>query len=242
MNTPFILETTVSWRKRFGIKRPIRIVSSDKSLSPFTMGIIQPVIYLPNSMLSKVSNETIESVIAHELAHIKNFDALWMKLQCLIQILYFFYPVVWIANSKLNQVRERICDELVLSDHVISPKVYGKSMLSVLKMNLVGVEGVQMLPGFGNYKKKFSERIRDIMQIERMEQSSFLKVNLMLLLCSIFILPMAKGSNNPSQSVDLQKEAPARLKPGSLDDGINCPQWEQVSCPSKTKEKSRMEG
>lgn len=188
-----MLET---WRKRFEIKRSVRIVSSEKCLSPFTIGVFRPVIYLPEMMLKNSSSKTIESVIAHELAHIRNFDHLWIRIQNFVQIIYFFHPVVWLANSQLIEIRERICDERVLSYGKISPKAYGNSMLAVLKMNLLGVEGGEMLPSFGNHKNKLSVRIREITQITKIRKSNFIGVNLVLIVLGLLLLPMAKSSGS----------------------------------------------
>ena len=55
------------WKDRFKIKRHIRLVSSPVGLSPFTMGIIKPIIFLPQMLLQSQDKNTIESVIAHEM-------------------------------------------------------------------------------------------------------------------------------------------------------------------------------
>ena len=98
--------------------------------------------------------------IAHELAHIKRWDGFWSRMQSVFQVVYFFHPVVWFTNIKINQERERICDELVLANG-ISSNIYGKSMLTALKLNLVGVEAMSFLT-FGDHKKRFRARIKNV--------------------------------------------------------------------------------
>ncbi|NIR50212.1 M56 family metallopeptidase [candidate division KSB1 bacterium] len=193
-----------SWSHRFEIKRKIKIVTSDGCLSPFTLGIFKPVIYMPKVMFEKSDSATVESVIAHELAHVKHWDDLWVKIQNLVQLVYFYHPVVWLLNSQLNEVRERICDELVLSDGTISPKAYGSSMLSVLKLNLMGTEGVEMLPSFGNHKKKFRDRIQDITRISKIKKSNLLLTYTTIAFWAVFLLPMAKSSSRLSDSDGIQ--------------------------------------
>lgn len=204
---PNVLKLLDSWQKRFEIKRRVKLVSSAACLSPFTIGIFKPRIYLPETLIFKSNPETIESVLAHELAHIKNYDDFWIRLQNFVQIVYFFHPVAWIANSRINQVRERICDDLVLSSGDISPKAYGSSMLTVLKMNLLGPEGVELMPSFGNHKKKFSARIQDIVKISKIKKSNFLAINIALLALAVLLLPMAKSSTPDSraQTITLQR-------------------------------------
>ena len=204
---PNVLKFLDSWQKRFEIKRRVKLVSSAACLSPFTIGIFKPTVYLPETLLFKSNPQTIESVVAHELAHIKNYDDFWIRLQNFIQIVYFFHPVAWLANSRINQVRERICDDLVLSSGDISPKAYGSSMLKVLKMNLLGQEGVELLPSFGNHKKKFSARIQDIVKISKIKKSNFLAINIALITLAVLLLPMAKSSTPDSrvQTITLQR-------------------------------------
>ncbi len=189
-----VLKVTALWRTRFEIKRPVRVVASDHCLSPFTIGIFRPIVYLPLTMLTKSSDETLESVVAHELAHVRNFDDFWIKLQNIVQLVYFFHPVVWLANSRLNEIRERVCDEQVLSCGKITPRTYGSSMLAVLKLNLLGPEGVDILPGFGNHKKKFSLRIREISGVHRAGKPNWLLNGIALTAFAVLVLPMAQSS------------------------------------------------
>lgn len=191
-----------NWRGIFGIKRNVILLTSSECLSPFTIGLWRPVIYLPDTMLQNSSRETVESVIAHEMAHINNLDDLWIKFQNIVQILYFFHPIVWLANSRLNEVRERLCDERVLSFGRITPTSYGNSMLAVLKLNLLGVEGVEMLPSFGNHKRKFSLRILEIKNVAAMGRSNPARAYIALAVLAILLLPMAKGGGGLVASFD----------------------------------------
>jgi beta-lactamase regulating signal transducer with metallopeptidase domain len=250
VNDPQIASMLNSWRQTLQIRRRVRLVYSDDCLSPFTIGVFRPVIYLPDLLL-KSSLPTIESVVAHELAHIRNWDDLWIKLQNIVQLLYFFHPVVWLTNSQLNRLREKICDELVLSKGTISPKAYGSSMLSVLKMNLIGVEGVEMLPSFGNHKKKFSERIREITKITRLRKSNLLLSNLLLAALAIFLLPMSEssgGADDDGQIVRLKRWVNGEqnffihtVGAGSKFQSISVLKSKDVLCPTKLPDLCQIE-
>ncbi len=189
--TKFITPLEV-WRKRFNIRRPVKLVTSPECLFPFTLGILKPIIYLPQVLLLEASKATVESVVAHELVHIQNKDDLWIKIQNIVQIAYFFHPVVWFTNSQINAVRERICDQRVLSFGKITPTSYGGSMLAVLKMNLRAADGVGMLPGFGSQKKKLNDRISRIAKTRSFPKSNILGVTALLLVLGILFLPMAQ--------------------------------------------------
>ncbi len=83
------------WRQFFRIKRPVSLVSSQVYLSPFTKGMVRPIIFIPEKIISiKDNDDFISSIIGHEMSHIKRWDNLWLKLQSLLQIVYFFNPLV----------------------------------------------------------------------------------------------------------------------------------------------------
>ncbi|MBN2030411.1 peptidoglycan DD-metalloendopeptidase family protein [bacterium] len=188
------------WKNRFKIKRSIRLVSSSVDLSPFTMGIIKPVVFLPQMLLQSQDKDTIESVIAHEMAHVKHFDDLWIKIQGLIQMIYFFHPVVWIANSRIHLLRECLCDRVVLSSKSLSPDVYGKGLLSVLKLNLFGPEMVELLPCFGNLHKKLRLRVENIKNGKSLGKKQIIFRTILLLAIGLFLLPMGVRSRQDVQT------------------------------------------
>jgi TonB family protein len=157
-----INEILTHWRKAFKIKRSVDIVCSQQCLSPFTIGVLKPVIYLPQRLLDTDDKELLNSVISHEAVHIKHFDDLWIKLQNFIQSLYFFYPVVWYVNGRIHLARECLRDTCVISRGEISPRIFGKGILSLLKMNLIGSDEILYLPGFGSEKKKVTYRLKNL--------------------------------------------------------------------------------
>lgn len=75
--------------------------------SPFILGVLEPVIYLP----SDLSKETQNFVIAHERAHLKRHDNLWKPLGFLLLSIYWFHPLMWIAYILLCRDIEMACDE-----------------------------------------------------------------------------------------------------------------------------------
>ncbi|MCW8998056.1 MAG: M56 family metallopeptidase, partial [Kangiellaceae bacterium] len=116
------------WRLNFWIKRPVHVIAEDKYLSPFTFFFKSPIIFIPRKILATENEELIESIIAHEMAHVKRQDSLWLLIQNVIQIIYFFNPLVWLVVRRLSGLRENICDDMVLSAKQIEPEVYGNSL------------------------------------------------------------------------------------------------------------------
>jgi len=66
-------EKLAQMSRRFGLRRPVRLLASAKVATPMLIGWIKPVILLPLSMLSGFSAHQIELIIAHELGHVRRW-------------------------------------------------------------------------------------------------------------------------------------------------------------------------
>ena len=177
--------------RRLKIRRTVNIISSEEFLSPFSVGILKPLIYIPESLLKSGDTDTVKSIISHEMIHIKQFDALWIKFQNILQIIFFFNPVVWYANRQINMAREQICDSSVLDMEIISPEVYGKSLIQVLKANYFGFDLVDLMPCFGSHKKIFKQRIQNITKGKAMKKQKSLLIVFIIFIIGAVVLPLA---------------------------------------------------
>ena len=97
---------------RLGLRRVARIVVSDRISVPAVIGTLWPVILVPPSMLSGVPIEQWQIIIAHELAHVRRWDAVVSLAQMVIESLLFFNPAVWWLSRQVRVEREACCDAL----------------------------------------------------------------------------------------------------------------------------------
>ena len=66
-------------------------------------------------MYQDASSKDLRMVLTHELAHIDRGDC-WVNLfQRLLEAVFFFHSLVWLASRQLTHERERICDNWVLA-------------------------------------------------------------------------------------------------------------------------------
>ena len=78
--------------------------------SPFILGIFTPRIYVPSSM----QEQNLQSVLAHEKAHLARKDHWWKPFGYLLLSVYWFNPLIWIAYICLCRDIEYACDEKVI--------------------------------------------------------------------------------------------------------------------------------
>lgn len=100
--------------RRLSISRPVRLVQSALVEVPTVIGWLRPVILLPASCLTGLSPQQLESILAHELAHIHRHDYLINLLQSAAETLLFYHPAVWWVSRRIREERENCCDDVAV--------------------------------------------------------------------------------------------------------------------------------
>ena len=142
-----------------GISRKVSLHFSGEILVPFTAGFMKPLILFPLAMINHLSIEQIESILLHELAHIKRNDYLMNLLQRVMQIILFFNPITWLLAKEIRTEREFSCDDIVLqySHH---PATYARA-LTLIEEHRITVNTLAMAVS-GNKKHDLLTRIKKI--------------------------------------------------------------------------------
>jgi beta-lactamase regulating signal transducer with metallopeptidase domain/sporulation protein YlmC with PRC-barrel domain len=104
-----------SLQQRMGLKTVVRYCESMHLEAPAVAGWIRPVVLLPLRALSGLSGDEVEAVIAHELAHIRRFDAFVNVFQVALETLLFYHPAVWWMSKQVRAEREHCCDDIAVS-------------------------------------------------------------------------------------------------------------------------------
>ena len=121
--------------RRVGLRREIPILHSDQISCPVVWGPFRPVILIPVGYEKSFRNDQLQWALLHELAHIKRFDLLFVLLQRLVTILYWFNPAVWIANRWIDHLREFACDDLASLAMDASPVQSGQAFLEMIRFS-----------------------------------------------------------------------------------------------------------
>ena len=119
-----------SVQSRFGWAKPVRLGLSASSIEPGVRGIVRPVLLLPAGITDRLTGGQLETILAHELCHLRRRDNLASAFHLIVQTIFWFHPMVWWIGSRLVDERERSCDEYVLkmgSD----PQIYASAILRV---------------------------------------------------------------------------------------------------------------
>ncbi len=112
---PRIVALCRELERQLGLTRAVRYLECSWLETPAVIGWLRPIILLPVSVLTGLSEEQLRAVIAHELAHIRRLDALVNLFQILAETLLFYHPAMWWLNRRIRAERELCCDEIAVS-------------------------------------------------------------------------------------------------------------------------------
>ena len=101
-----------------------------KGLYGETIGILSKKIYVPK-LWNSWSPEHREMAIQHELNHINRHDGLISGVQLLARAVYFFHPLVWLLDAQINEIREMVCDEIVIEEQKRTSISYSRFLVDV---------------------------------------------------------------------------------------------------------------
>ena len=192
-------ETLQQCCRQVGIRKNIELRLSKNMLSPAACGLFKPVILMPASLLKNLSKEKLRAVLIHELAHIKRGD-LWVNfLQTLLQIVYFYNPLLWFANAVVRGIREKAVDEMVLTKLGDEADSYSNTLIDIAEIAFSRPHFSLRLVGVVESKKALSGRIKHILSRPFPKTAKLGLTGLVaVILTAAILLPMAKAGSGKS--------------------------------------------
>jgi GWxTD domain-containing protein len=100
---------------RLRVSKPVTLLESCLADAPVVIGCLRPAILIPIGLLTGLPAAQIESILIHELAHIRRHDYLMNLLQVFAESFLFFHPAVWWISGLIRAERENCCDDCVVA-------------------------------------------------------------------------------------------------------------------------------
>ena len=142
------------------LKRVPTIKISQKSVSPMVIGLIKPVILIPQWVINELSNEQMKIIFIHEYVHLKRGDRFVNLALIFLCAIYWFNPFIWIMASLIKKDMENVCDEQVLKimDYQ-TPEVYGKTLLDLAEWSIESKSSMFISP-MASHKNTLRRRVK----------------------------------------------------------------------------------
>ncbi len=182
-----------------------------ESDGPAIKGILRPVIVIPRNLQATLSDAEFESIVLHELIHLKRRDHLWGVLRSVLLAAYWPNPVVWLLSRSLALETERACDESVI--HLTGrPKDYASGILKTVRLSIglhdAGLTGVAL--------HSVSARVASILAPQPKYDTPIMKKTIVALACTVAVLcayaqdtrasaPQSTASASPENTYDISK-------------------------------------
>lgn len=113
--------------RRLGGRRPPRLLVAPAARSPLSWGPPPGIVLIDPACHARP--ETARAVLAHELAHVKHRDWLFLALSRLALSLFWFNPLVWRLHSELATLSEEAADAAALAE--VEPAAYAHTLVSL---------------------------------------------------------------------------------------------------------------
>lgn len=192
---------------QFGIKRKVKLWLSNSINTPVTFGFFRPMILLPIALVNNISVQQAETLILHELTHIRTNDYLLNWFLLFADTIFFYNPFVTALCNKIRMEREKNCDISVMAFEY-SPALYAETLLQAERIK-------QLIPNFQlaavNRKKQLLQRIRFFSTSQNFKQP--LRFNIITPLIGLFLLLFLSSAilfntGNPVSSVSTASTLP----------------------------------
>lgn len=147
--------------RRSPLKRSVKVMESALIKVPILLGHLKPLILIPVGTINLLTEEEVEAILAHELAHIIRRDFSMNIFFTLIEILFYYHPGVWLMAATIRSEREHCCDDLALF-LCKNPLAYARALYK-----LEAAHKAARLPGlvlsFSSQKNQLLTRVRRIL-------------------------------------------------------------------------------
>jgi hypothetical protein len=125
---------------RLGLGNAPGVWAVPGAVSPMLWSLgCRPRLIVPTDLWDRLDEPQRDTLLTHELAHLKRRDH-WVRcLELLVTGLYWWLPLVWIARHALREAEEQCCDAWVVWAFPDASRTYAEALLETVDF-LSGVE------------------------------------------------------------------------------------------------------
>jgi beta-lactamase regulating signal transducer with metallopeptidase domain len=173
---------------------PVPVRTSAGLREPGVVGIVRPVLLLPEGITTQLTPLQLEAVLRHEVCHLRRHDNLTSAIHMLVETIFWFHPLVWWIGARMLEERERACDESVVRSGS-DPRIYAEGILRVCRSYLAS--DLACVAGVSGADLKL--RLEAIMTKEVKELGSGKRFALGVLAVAAISVPVMVGLTLPPQ-------------------------------------------
>lgn len=206
LTTPALLKLFAECKERMRLRQTVTLRSSRWVTTPTLYGIVRPQLIVPERLINSLSEEQMQHVFLHELAHCKRRDIAFNWLMQVMLVLHWFNPLLWYAQKRMREDQELESDALALA--FLAPdsgRSYGLTLIHVLESFSQPVQTAGNMNLMGS-KAQLQRRIQMIKQFKAgASRWSILGIVLLVVISGCTLTnPKSDNAASPSPSPDAQ--------------------------------------
>lgn len=189
-------------KKLLEIKQNIKVVVQNQVRYPAVTGVFKPVIILPE-YIDDCNEETIDYIMLHELAHIKQGDLIINSILFVQNIIYWYFSYIF---TLIREEMEKLNDEYVIRylDNE-QRKEYSKSLVFILaKCNNISIK--PKLLGMTDNKNNIKKRIELIKKDKISKQFGIIGCAVIVALVCFLAFTKDTGRNDLTNYISSYKD------------------------------------
>ena len=185
--------------RKLNLRRLPRVVLSPHVNAPAVFGLLRPVLLIPQTGFYKTSRRDAEHILLHELSHIKRGDLIVHAVYMILQIVYWFNPLLWLLRRHLQHLRELCCDATVAKLLREDTGAYRQTLLETARRLLAKpTEPTLGLLGLFENSNRLITRLnwlqKQTWKHPKLRLATITTATLLMLAC---VLPMAEAEKKP---------------------------------------------
>jgi beta-lactamase regulating signal transducer with metallopeptidase domain len=197
--------------RRYSAKRNVSLCTSATIRVPAAIGLLKPVVVIPEWVMRELSTDEVNQILVHELAHLRRWDDWTNFAQQIIKAIFFFHPAVWWIDKKVALERESACDDIVLAE-AASPRAYAECLTRLAEKSFLHRSVALAQAALGRIRQ-MSLRVSRILDPNR-EFSQNRGWKPVALLIAIFATGSAIWISRAPQLIAFENDAPVRIDGG----------------------------
>lgn len=141
--------------------RPVPSVSLSSAIgTPVVLGLNEVV--LPFRAVHELTDDELDAVLAHEMAHLERRDTLWLWLTTIIERLFWIQPLNRAATTRLRTIAETLCDDAAVF-RTASPEALATALTRVAGW-LRSTPAIELSLGMATSESLAVARVRRILE------------------------------------------------------------------------------
>lgn len=193
--------------QKIHLKQPVQLKIVQNNISPLVLNKYTIVVPLKTLELTQAQQE---SMLAHELAHLKRRDHLWLMVYHWLSILFFFQPLNHWLYREIHEVTEEICDAKAVQI-TQNRQALAQCLVEVAQWL---IQQPQWVVAMASKKLSLTKRVQQLLNNQYMKNSKNNRVPFHLALASIvttigllaiFIMPGIQASWAQSSKTQAKK-------------------------------------